>query len=91
MNKKANTVIFMLVGTIVNIILAIFFVVVLIVLASLAKDFIGPAKNMILPFIVFLGIFLGMMAYQKLSLWVIKKFNLEDKLDPLFVSRRRKK
>ncbi len=91
MNKKANTVIFMLVGTLVNILLAIAFVVVLIVLAAFAKDIIGPAKDVFLPFIVFLGIFLAMMVYQKLSLWVIKRFNLEDKLDPLFVSRRRKK
>jgi ABC-type methionine transport system permease subunit len=91
MNKKANTVIFMVVGTLVNIILAIAFVVILIVLAAFAKDIIGPAKSVFLPFIVFLGIFLAMMVYQKLSLWVIKKFNLEDKLDPLFVSRRRRK
>ena len=90
MNKKLNTVIFVIVGTLVNIILAIAFVVILVVLAGFARDFIGPAKSVVLPFIVFLGIFLSMMLYQKLTMWVIKRFNLEDKLDPLFVSKRRK-
>jgi ABC-type methionine transport system permease subunit len=90
MNKKMNTVIFVIVGTLVNIILAIAFVVILVVLAGFARDLIGPAKSVILPFIVFLGIFLAMMLYQKLTMWVIKRFNLEDKLDPLFVSKRRK-
>ena len=37
------------------------------------------------------GILLAMIAYQKLTKWVITKFNLTDKLDPLFTSRHRKK
>lgn len=90
MNKKLNTVIFVIAGTLVNIILAIAFVVILVVLAGFAKDLIGPAKSVILPFIVFLGIFIAMMLYQRLAMWVIKRFNLEDKLDPLFVSKHRK-
>ena len=91
MNKKLNTLIFVVVGTLVNITLAIAFVIVLLVLASFAKDVIAPVKGMFLPFIVFLGIFISMMLYQKLSMWVIKKFDLEDKLDPLFVSKRNKR
>lgn len=90
MSKKTNTIIFVVIGTIVNVILAIIFVVALLVIASWAKDFIGNAKSAILPFIVFLGIFISMMVYQRLSAWVIKKFKLEDKLDPLFTSRRRR-
>jgi len=89
-SKKTNTIIFVVIGTLVNVILAIVFVVALLVIASLAKDFIGNAKSAILPFIVFLGIFISMMVYQRLSAWVIKKFKLEDKLDPLFTSRRRR-
>jgi len=89
-SKKTNTIIFVIIGTIVNVILAIIFVVALLVITSWAKDFIGNAKSAILPFIVFLGIFISMMVYQRLSAWVIKKFKLEDKLDPLFTSRRRR-
>ena len=92
MNKKLNTVVFVIVWTLVNVLLAIVFVVLLLLVAfTLAKDLIGPALGSVTPFLVFLGIFIAMMVYQKLSLWVIKKFDLEDKLDPLFVSRRRKK
>ena len=54
MSKKTNTIIFVVIGTIVNVILAIIFVVALLVIASWAKDFIGNAKSAILPFIVFL-------------------------------------
>jgi len=90
MNKKLNTVLFVVIGTLVNILLAIAFVVILLILASFAKQWIGPAKGAVLPFIVMLGIFIAMMVYQRLTTWVIKKFDLEDKLDPLFTSRRRK-
>ena len=37
-----------------------------------------------LMFIIVLALFLGMFLYQKIVQWAFNKFNLEDKLDPLF-------
>ena len=36
------------------------------------------------------SMFLSMLVYQKIVYWVIKKFNLGDKLDPLFVKKQKK-
>jgi hypothetical protein len=43
------------------------------------------------PFAFIAGVLLAMVVYQRLSHWVVEKFDLSDKLDPLFKSRRRRK
>jgi membrane protein YdbS with pleckstrin-like domain len=43
-----------------------------------------------LMFIVVVALFLGMFLYQKIVQWVMVKFNLEDKLDPIFGKKYKK-
>ena len=92
MNKRLNTVLFILAGTIVNVIFAIFFVLVLLLILGNVGPFLGKDKiSILILFCIIAGILISMIVYQKLSVWVIKKFNIQDKLDPLFTSHRSKK
>ena len=89
MTKKQNTIFFILFGTVANIFLSFFFIILLIIIGI--KIF-GPQNSTAVLGISFLaGMLLGMIAYRKLGEWVIRKFNLEDKLDPLFVKNRKNK
>ncbi len=95
MNKKGNTVIFMIVATILNIVLlAGFFILgfVLLTLAvntwpSIADSQISIALLTLLVFVVAIG--LTFVLYSKIIGWANKKFMLEDNLYPFF-SRRKK-
>jgi len=94
MNKKMNTLIFIVVGTIVNVVLALacIFSLLLIVIKITAAS--GNIEKLLMSYAIFsiiAGLFIAMIIYQRLTRWVIEKFNLEDKLDPLFAARKLKK
>jgi len=92
MNKKANSILFIFGGTIVNVLLAIVFILGLCVLSLWALKLIGVAASMTVIVVASIcGLLLAMFVYTKLSHWVISRFNLEDKLDPLFKLRSGKK
>ena len=92
MNKKANTVVFILCGTLVNLLLAFVFIGVLLFLVLRFQDHISEQLVTTLIPIAFLGgVVLAMIVYQKLSQFVISRFNLSDKLDPLFKFKHRKR
>lgn len=90
MNKKANSVIFMIVATVVNIVLmAVFFLVGLVVLNLLASAFPDTALIPALILIVFVAaIALSFLAYSKMVKWAMRRFDLEEKMDPIFSSKR---
>ena len=94
MTNKQNTIVFIIVGTIVSVLLTLLIGGVLVLLSALFFLKLFPNQN---AFTVAFGIsliasmFLSMLTYQKLVLWVINKFNLGDKLDPLFVKRQKKR
>lgn len=91
MSKKTNTIIFVVVGTIVNVILSMIFAVAfsLLCLSILPEGF--GATFSIVTFAFFGGAILGMFVYQKIANFVFVKFNLEDKLDPIFAANKFKK
>ncbi len=91
MNKKANTVIFVLVGTLVNILITLIIIVGLLVVSALIFQNHPQVFSLLSVVIVFGGLFGTMVIYQKLSTWVIEKFKLEDKLEPLWGSHNKKK
>ena len=92
MNKKLNSIVFILCGTIVNVLLAILFILGFCVFALWALKQIGVAASMTVIVVASIcGLLLAMFIYTKLSRWVISRFNLEDKLDPLFKPRSGKK
>lgn len=91
MTNKKNTIIFIIAGTIVNVIILLLLLLLFLVLGAVI---FGENANGAAVFII-VGIvaswILGMLIYQKLATWVIQKWHLEDKLDPLFASRTMKK
>ncbi len=91
MTNKQRTIIFIAAGTVVSVLITLILVVLLFILVIyLFKD--NPDNvGKVFPFVFLSAIILGMLIYQKLVNFVIAKFNLEDKLDPLFGPRRRKK
>lgn len=94
MSKKSNSIVFMLVATVVNILLLIvFFILGFLLLNWIASTF-PAAESMlsVLMLVVFiLAIVLSFIVYSKLVKWANNKFNLEDKLDPLFVSKKNRR
>lgn len=91
MTNKKNTIIFIIAGTIVNVIILLALLLVFVVLGAVLfkNNDNGAAVFLIVGIIA--SWMLGMFIYQKLATWVITHFNLEDKLDPLFASRTMKK
>lgn len=87
MTNKQRTMLFIFFGTIVSVILTILFIFLLMMLGSLIMK-----ENVLnfLPLILMLAILLSMIIYQKLTVFVIAKWNLEDKLDPIFKTKKRK-
>ncbi len=90
MNKKLNTLLFILGGTLVNLIFAIIGIGGLLLLVGQLTPFLGEKVAGLVPFAFVGGILLAMIAYQKLTRWVIERFNLSDKLSPLFTIRHKK-
>lgn len=91
MTNKKNTIIFIIAGTIVNVIILLALLLLFVVIgANVFKDNSNGAGAFLVVGII-VSWLLGMLIYQKLATWVIKKWNLEDKLDPLFASRTMKK
>ncbi len=86
MTKKQNTVLFLVLGTLANIILTIILIVLFTLIGGLIlKENIGMA----LPFIFILAIIVGMVIYQKVTKIVIRKYDLEEKMQPIFGSKRK--
>ncbi|MCR4938904.1 MAG: hypothetical protein K5930_02185 [Treponemataceae bacterium] len=91
MTNKQNTIVFIIVGTIVSVILTILIGGALVLLSLLI--FKNNQEGFMIAFAISLiaSMFLSMLVYQKLVIWVINKFKLGDKLDPLFVRKQKKK
>ncbi len=86
MTKKQNTVLFILIGTLSNIVLTVLLIIVLTVLGGIVlQENLGAA----LPFIFIIAVIGGMIIYQKLTKIIVTKFNLEEKMMPLFGQKRK--
>ena len=92
MNKKTNTIIFMAVATVVNLVLMFVLIILGIVLVSLIPFGDNTSLYSICIFVVFFGaIFLSFKIYSKLVEWATVKFSLEEKLDPIFTPKKNRK
>ncbi|GMO60632.1 MAG: hypothetical protein Ta2A_06720 [Treponemataceae bacterium] len=86
MTKKQNTLVFMLISTLANILMTC----VLIALFGLIAIFFLKDKALeILPFVLIAAIIVEFLIYQQIIKIVFVKFKLEEKLDPLFSRKRR--
>ena len=93
MNKKANTVVFLLAATVLNLAILAVLATVLLVGFSLAFRNVEEV-SMALSWLAIIVILFGSIAgtfflYSKLIKWIVRKWNLEDYIDPIFKSRRR--
>jgi len=91
MNKKLNTVLFMLGATLANVIMVI---VCFIVLSFLYIKFISPilpegSEGWVFSLIFIGSIVLSFIAYRALMKFLEKKVDIEKYFDPLFVRRRK--
>lgn len=91
MNKKTNTVLFMIVATVVNLLLLILFFGLGFILLTLYMN-ANPESSlapMLIGLVFLLSIALSFIVYSKLVKFVVAKFQLEDKMEPLFGARKR--
>lgn len=93
MSKKTNSLIFMLLATLLNLVLLIVFFFIGMLLVGLYANY-NPESG-IIP-ILFVAVFLISIAgsfviYTKIIKYVNKKMSLEEKLDPLFSKKGGKK
>ncbi len=95
MSKKSNSVVFMIIATLVNVLLLGFFLIAGVVLMTLIVNRFPDAGESLGPVLVigiFAGaIFLSFFIYSRLVKWATAKFDLENKLDPLFTPKGRRK
>lgn len=87
MTNKQRTLIFMAIGTVVSL-----FLTIAIILLALVLGYVIMKEKIIdiLPLVFMFSILLSLFIYQRLTVFVITKWDLEDKLDPLFKTKKRK-
>jgi len=90
MNKKANTVLFLLGATVFNLLIMFLLIVIFLVLISaIFRDSLNPNVLSILMIFVFVGsIAASFFIYGRLVKWLSRKIDMEKYFLPLF---RRKK
>lgn len=90
MGKKGNTALFMIIATLVNILLMMILFTVGFILLTRFADPESPMVPIYLALVFFFAIGGSFFLYSKIVTWASKRFNLEDKIVPLFGSRRKK-
>jgi hypothetical protein len=89
MNKKMNTILFILGATLFNILVTVSaFLLLLIVYAKLLMRFLPESAQMwSFPVIFIAALALAFVVYRYLLRFLLKKVDMEKYFDPLFVSR----
>ncbi|MCK9548548.1 MAG: leader peptide processing enzyme [Sphaerochaeta sp.] len=90
MSKRTNTLLFMLAATVANILLMM---IIFIICFVLLTRFVDPESSLVplylgLTFLVSIGG--SFFLYSRIVKWLNVRFNLEEKLGPLFSKKRRK-
>ncbi|QEN04498.1 leader peptide processing enzyme [Thiospirochaeta perfilievii] len=94
MNKKLSTLLFIIAGTILNILLMFIFIFGLLAGTSALLRGLGyePGSSIYIPFLIgaiFGGMVLAFITYSKITKYIQKKYDLEKYLEPIFKQRRR--
>lgn len=90
MNKKVNTLIFVLAGTVLNIVVMLVLLFALIALTTqLLRNVESDGVKTAVFFVCVLGSIVGsFFIYSRLIRWVNKKWNLDQYIDPIFRRKR---
>ncbi len=94
MSKKTNSLVFMLLATVVNLILmVVLFIVGFVIIGILLTKYPALESAMfVLTLLVFVfAIFGSFFIYSRVVKWATNKFSLEDKLDPIFTPKRNRR
>jgi hypothetical protein len=91
MSKQSNTAIFLIVATILNIILMFAIFIIFFIIAGLIFDLNGNLGLIMLGLSFIVAIGGSIFIYSKMVSWAVVKFNLEDKLVPIFSKKRSRK
>ena len=94
MNKKLNTVLFLLGATVLNLLIMLVLVVILgavAVLATRSMEEVNQAVSMIAVIVILFGSIAGtFFIYNRLIKWVVVKWDLEKYIEPVFRGSRRR-
>jgi uncharacterized membrane protein YbhN (UPF0104 family) len=91
MNKKANTLLFILGATVFNIIVTILIIILLFICYAnfLMQLFPNPeaANSWAFSFIFLLSLVIAFIVYRRVLNFIVKKIDMEKYFDPLFVRK----
>ena len=89
MNKKVNTILFMIAATVVNVVLMIaIFIGLMVLYAWIAPGGFASQVGQIVGIVIFLvAIGLTYFIYHRLIRWISNKWNLEEHFAPIFGKR----
>jgi hypothetical protein len=92
MNKKVNTILFILGATVFNIIVTVLsFLLLLIIYAkTLMRILPEVAQSWSFPFIFIAALGIAFFAYRYILRFLISRIEIEKYFDPIFVSKHRK-
>jgi hypothetical protein len=91
MSKQSNTAIFILIATVVNIVIMFAIFILVFVVAGLLFDLNGNLGVVVLGLSFVISIGGSIFIYSKLVNWAVVKFDLEEKLVPIFSRRKGRK
>lgn len=86
MNKRLNTVLFILGATVFNIVaMLLFFLVFMIIFARFIAPSLPPGANQIILLVLFIVSIAGTyLLYHRIMRWLSNKYDLEEHMAPLF-------
>jgi hypothetical protein len=90
MNKKANTILFVLGATVVNVlVMIVIFLVLFILYGRFIAQAISPQVNQIIILVLFVGsIVATYFIYHRMVKWISAKWDMEKYFDPIFRRKR---
>jgi hypothetical protein len=91
MNKKANTLLFVLGATIANVIVMMaIFLVLFVVFGKFVAPHLSPQANQIIMLVLFIGaIVLTYVIYHRVIGYLSKKIDMDKYFDPIFRPRKK--
>lgn len=95
MNKKVATALFIIAGTLLNLLLMCLYIIGLLTVTSLILEALGhePGSTIYGPFLIIsilLGVVAAFFTYSRVVRVIQNKFDLERYLAPIFTPKRRK-
>ncbi|MFO8042963.1 MAG: hypothetical protein R6U25_07165 [Alkalispirochaeta sp.] len=91
MNKRLNSVLFIIGATVANIVsMVVIFAAFMVLFARFLAPHLAPGANQIILLVLFVGsVIITYVLYHRFMKWLGEKYNLQDYFGPLFGKGRR--